>query len=196
MFKIIFTKVKTYIKIVLCNESNRTRSGLDNSSLNIPLSCALLFWSDFMKIEYMESAYNEALTAFNENEVPVGAIIVKNDEIIAVGHNLKEKSNCCVYHAEILAIIEASELLKNWRLDNCDMYVTLEPCPMCASAIKQARIKNLYCGLANSDKNNEKIIKNIFEADKVNPKVNFYTNLYIEKVSDLMQKFFSDKRKK
>ena len=67
---------------------------------------------------------------------------------------------------------------------------------MCASAIKQARIKNLYCGLANSDKNNEKIIKNIFEADKVNPKVNFYTNLYIEKVSDLMQKFFSDKRKK
>ena len=196
MFKIIFTKVKTYIKIVLCNESNRTRSGLENSSLNIPLSCALLFWSDFMKIEYMELAYNEALTAFNENEVPVGAIIVKNDEIIAVGHNLKEKSNCCVYHAEILAIIEASELLKNWRLDNCDMYVTLEPCPMCASAIKQARIKNLYCGLANSDKNNEKIIKNIFEADKVNPKVNFYTNLYIEKVSDLMQKFFSDKRKK
>ena len=149
-----------------------------------------------MKIEYMELAYNAALTAFNENEVPVGAIIVKNDEIIAVGHNLKEKSNCCVYHAEILAIIEASELLKNWRLDNCDMYVTLEPCPMCASAIKQARIKNLYCGLANSDKNNEKIIKNIFEADKVNPKVNFYTNLYIEKVSDLMQKFFSDKRKK
>ena len=196
MFEIIFTKVKTYIKIVLCNESNRTRSGLENSSLNIPLSCALLFWSDFMKIEYMELAYNEALTAFNENEVPVGAIIVKNDEIIAVGHNLKEKSNCCVYHAEILAIIEASKLLKNWRLDNCDMYVTLEPCPMCASAIKQARINNLYCGLANSDKNNEKIIKNIFEADKVNPKVNFYTNLYIEKVSDLMQKFFSDKRKK
>lgn len=180
----------------MCNESNRTRSGLENSSLNISLSCALLFWRDFMNIEYMELAYNEAIAAFLENEVPVGAIIVKNDKIIAVAHNLKEKNNCCVHHAEILSIIDASKKLNNWRLDDCDMYVTLEPCPMCASAIKQARIKNLYCGLSNSDQNNQKIIKNIFEADKVNPKVNFYTNLYREKVFLLMQKFFSDKRKK
>ena len=150
----------------------------------------------FMKIEYMELAYDAALTAFYKNEVPVGAVIVKNDKILATTYNLKEKRGCCIYHAEILAIIEASKMLNNWRLENCDMYVTLEPCPMCASAIKQARINNLYCGLSNSDENNQKIIKKIFESDKVNPRVNFYTNLYMEKISSLMQNFFSDKRKK
>lgn len=149
-----------------------------------------------MNVKYMELAYNAALAAFNKNEVPVGAVIVKNDKILTVTYNLKEINSCSIYHAEILAIMEASKILNNWRLDDCDMYVTLEPCPMCASAIKQSRIKNLYCGLTNSDKNNQNIIKAIFEADKVNPKVNFYTNLYVEKVSDLMKKFFSSKRKK
>ena len=113
-----------------------------------------------MKIEYMELAYNAALTAFNENEVPVGAIIVKNDEIIAVGHNLKEKSNCCVYHAEILAITKASKKIKNWRLDNCDIYITLDPCIMCASAIKQARISNIYTGTKNINNIHKKLIEN------------------------------------
>lgn len=149
-----------------------------------------------MKIEFMELAYQEALKSFNDNEVPVGAIIVKNNKIIAAAHNLKEKSKCCLCHAEILAIAEASKILDNWRLDGCDMYVTLEPCPMCASAIKQSRIKNLYCGLANLDKNNNLIIKNIFSTDMVNPAVNFYSDLYVDKVRNLMQNFFNDKRKK
>ncbi len=149
-----------------------------------------------MNLEYMEVAYQEALKAYESDEIPVGAVIVKNDKIIAVGHNLKEKMVCSIYHAEILAIISASIELKNWRLEDCDMYITLEPCPMCASAIKQARIKNVYCGLSNLDPNNELIVKKIFESDAVNPSVIFYNNLYVDKVRALMQKFFNVKRKK
>lgn len=149
-----------------------------------------------MKIEYMELAYKEALKAFKENEIPVGAVIVKNGEIISVGHNLKEKNGCSIYHAEILSIISATKVLKNWRLDDCDVYITLEPCPMCASAIKQSRIRNVYCGLSNSDKNNELLIKKIFESDNINPSVNFYNDLYAEKIKDLMKNFFIEKRKK
>lgn len=150
----------------------------------------------FMKIEFMELAYQEALKAYNNDEIPVGAVIVKDDKVIATGHNLKEKMGCSIYHAEMLAIITATKLLNTWHLDDCDIYVSLEPCPMCASAIKQSRIKNVYCGLSNLDSNNEVLIKKIFESDKVNPKVNFYNNLYSDKVRSLMQKFFVEKRKK
>ncbi len=149
-----------------------------------------------MKIKYMELAYQEAIKAYKIGEVPVGAIIVKNNQIIASAYNLKEQNSCCIYHAEILAIMEASYKLKNWRLDDCDIYITLEPCPMCASAIKQARIRNVYCGLSNLDPNNSNINKQIFETDNVNPSVNFYSNLYIDEVKNLMQKFFVEKRKK
>ncbi len=113
-----------------------------------------------MKIEFMELAYQEALKAYNNDEIPVGAVIVKDDKVIATGHNLKEKMGCSIYHAEMLAIITATKLLNTWHLDDCDIYVSLEPCPMCASAIKQSRIKNVYCGLSNLDSNNEVLIKN------------------------------------
>lgn len=149
-----------------------------------------------MKIDYMELAYQEALKAYGADEIPVGAIIVKDGKVIATGYNLKEKNTCCIYHAEILAIIEASYKLNNWRLDGCDMYITLEPCPMCASAIKQSRIRNVYCGLSSSNSNNLNIIKKIFESDCTNPSVNFYNDQYVDKLRCLMQKFFVEKRKK
>lgn len=81
-----------------------------------------------------------------KNEIPVGAVIVKNGEIIAFAHNKKEELQDVTAHAEILAIKMAQDGLRRWRLDDCDMYVTLEPCPMCASAIIQSRIKNVYFG--------------------------------------------------
>lgn len=141
-------------------------------------------------------AFDEALKAFNADEVPVGAVIVKDDEVLSFGHNLKESMECAIYHAEILAIIDATRVLKNWRLDDCDMYITLEPCPMCASAIKQSRIKNVYCGLSNLDENNTLIIRKIFEKDNTNNGVEIFTNLYVDEVQDLMRKFFVEKRKK
>ena len=148
-----------------------------------------------MDFKYMEMALNEAKKAFKRGEVPVGAVIVKNGKIIAKTHNIKEKKQCSICHAEILAIIKASKKLKNWRLEDCDIYVTLEPCPMCASAIKQARIKNVYSGLKNSDLNNNNLIKEIFKTDSVNPAINFYNDLAVEKSGTLLQKFFSDRRK-
>ena len=149
-----------------------------------------------MNLKYMDLAFKEAEKAFKHNEVPIGAVIVKNDVVLAKCHNNKEKSCCSVNHAEILAIIKASKKLKNWRLEECDIYVTLEPCPMCASAIKQARIKNVYSALKNIDVNNEVIIKKIFESDTVNPTVNFINNLSVEKSETLLQKFFQSRRKK
>ena len=149
-----------------------------------------------MDLKYMDLAFLEAEKAFKIGEVPIGAVIVKNGKILAKTHNIKEKSMCSVHHAEILAILKASKKLKNWRLDDCDIYVTLEPCPMCASAIKQSRIKNVYSALENNDKNNNYIISKIFESDMVNPSVNFVNNLSVEKSETLLQNFFSLRRKK
>ena len=148
-----------------------------------------------MNLKFMELAFKEAEKAYKCGEVPVGAIIVKNGKVIAKAYNKKEKSYCAVNHAEIIAIKHASKKFKNWRLEDCDIYVTLEPCPMCASAIKQARIKNVYSGLQNKDLNNNILIKQIFETDKVNPSVNFVNNLFVEKSETLLQKFFSCRRK-
>ena len=148
-----------------------------------------------MDMKYMDLAFKEAEKAFKQGEVPIGTVIVKNGKILAKTHNIKEKTACAVNHAEILAILKASKKIKNWRLEDCDIYVTLEPCPMCASAIKQSRIKNVYSALKNKDKNNEIIIKKIFETDMVNPAVNFSNDLSTEKSEALLQKFFVSRRK-
>lgn len=95
---------------------------------------------------FLKQAYKEALKAYNKDEVPVGAIIVLNDKIIARAHNLKESLHLATAHAEILAINKASKKLNNWYLKDCIMYVTLEPCPMCAGAIIQARLKKVVYG--------------------------------------------------
>ena len=95
---------------------------------------------------YMELALNEAKKAYEIEEIPVGAIIVKDGKVISRAYNQKETKNNPIAHAEILAIERASKKLGRWRLDDCDLYVTLEPCPMCAGAIIQARLKNLYIG--------------------------------------------------
>lgn len=99
-----------------------------------------------MDKKFMDIALDEAKIAVLKDEVPVGAVIVKNGEVIASAHNLRETLNDPTAHAEILAIKKASGILKNWRLNECEMYVTLEPCPMCAGAILQSRIRKLYIG--------------------------------------------------
>ncbi|MGI6085091.1 MAG: nucleoside deaminase, partial [Acetivibrionales bacterium] len=99
---------------------------------------------------YMEEAIIEARKAFEIGEIPVGAVIVYKGEIIARGHNLREKNNNALAHAEIIVINEACKKLNSWRLDNCELYVTLEPCPMCAGAIVNARIGTVYYGAYDS----------------------------------------------
>ena len=147
-----------------------------------------------MNVDFMNEAFKCAKMAFDLDEVPIGAVIVKDNMIISSSFNKKESMNCCIAHAEILAIKEASNYLNNWRLDDCDIYITLDPCPMCASAIKQARIKNVYSAISNSDRNNYNIIKEIFEADGANPGVNFVSNLDSTKSKILLNKFFKKQR--
>ena len=147
-----------------------------------------------MNLKYFDIAFEEANKAFIEDEVPIGCVIVKNDEIVAVAHNQKEKDRCCTSHAEILAIQKASKKLKNWRLEECDLYVTLDPCPMCASAIKQARIKHVYSALNNTDSNNIDLIHKIFETDSVNPEVHFETNFCVDSSKKLLNLFFDKQR--
>ena len=101
-----------------------------------------------MKPEFMLKALEQA--KLSGDDVPVGCVIVKNDEIIASSGNEREKFHKISAHAEILAIEKAEQLLKTWKLDECEMYVTLEPCPMCASAIVQSRIKTVYFGAYDS----------------------------------------------
>ena len=98
----------------------------------------------------MKQAYNEAVKAYEKEEIPVGCVIVKDDVIIARGHNLKETKQLSTAHAEIIAIEKASKKLNNWRLEDCTMYVTLEPCPMCTGAIINSRIKNIYIAVEDN----------------------------------------------
>lgn len=149
-----------------------------------------------MDLKYMEIAFDEAKKGFKQNEVPIGAILVKNGKIIAKSHNNKEKKSCCLCHAEINVIKKASKKLKNWRLDDCEMYVTLDPCPMCASAIKQARISTVYSACSNSDEINLDIISLIFKGDNTNPEVKFLTNLAENDSKQLLNEFFRLKRRK
>ena len=101
--------------------------------------------------KFMSLALSEALIAGKCGEVPVGAVIVRGDDVIASAHNLKESTCDPTAHAEILAIREACKKLSDWRLDGCDIYVTLEPCRMCSAAIAEARIRRVYFGAYDKD---------------------------------------------
>ena len=145
---------------------------------------------------YMKEAIKEAMKAEQKDEVPIGAVIVKDGKIIARAHNTRETKQISTHHAEINCIEKACKKIGFWRLDDCELYVTLEPCPMCASAIKQARIKNVYSALSNKNKENFEIISQIFKKDATNPEINFENNLSTVKSETLLQKFFDIKRKK
>ena len=132
-----------------------------------------------MKEHFMKQAIKEAKKAFDNDEVPIGAVIVLNDKIISKAYNKKEKQNSVLGHAEIIAIKKAERKLKNWRLENCDLYVTLEPCPMCASAIQQSRINNIYYGIENSDQKNHEIIKQICNSSYGNLTLVIHTEMLI-----------------
>ena len=149
-----------------------------------------------MNWEFLDLAFKYAEKAYKNKEVPIGAVIVKDNKVIGYGYNQKEKKNSVLEHAEIIAVRMASKKLNNWRLDDCDIYVTLDPCPMCASAIKQSRIKNIYSALSNLDKENEKVVVDILKKDKTNPEVNLISNIEPDKSKNILNSFFNIKRDK
>ena len=146
-----------------------------------------------MNNKYMDIALEEAYKAFSKNEVPVGAVIVKNGEILAKSHNLKAKTSNIMNHAEIIALNDASNKNNDWRLIDCEMYITLEPCPMCASAIQQSRIKKVYIGTRSNLNSNLEIIDKIFKNDEFYHKVD-YEFINDKRCSIILSDFFANKR--
>ncbi|MCR1899949.1 tRNA adenosine(34) deaminase TadA [Irregularibacter muris] len=140
--------------------------------------------------KYMELAIKEAKKAFAKAEVPIGAVLVKNDEVIATAHNLKEINNDPTAHAEILVIQEGAQRLHTWRLEDCDLYVTVEPCAMCAGAIVQSRIRRLIIGAMEPKFGAAGSIVNIVNHPKFNHRVEVFEGIMEEECSQLMKDFF------
>lgn len=141
------------------------------------------------KEKYINEALKQAKKAYIKNEVPVGAVIVdEKGTIIGVGYNKKEKTKNIYDHAEMIALKQACKKNKDWRLENCSIYITLEPCPMCASAIEQSRIKYVYYGTKRKNKNNTTIIEQIFDNNV------FCQCLSNKNCADMLSEFFKKRR--
>lgn len=145
--------------------------------------------------EFMLKAIDLAKRARSENEVPIGAVIVKDNKIIGSGYNKREKSKNALSHAEIIAINEACENISNFRLENADIYVTLEPCAMCAGAIVNARLKNLYFGAFDKRFGAVGSKLNVLDSG-LNYKVNFSGGYFEEQIVKMMRDFFVKIREK
>ena len=139
--------------------------------------------------KYMRLALIEAKKAFDKNEVPVGCVIVKDDKVIAKAHNLRQTKKSVLAHAEILAIQKASKKLDSWILEDCTMYVTLEPCPMCAGTILHSRIKKLVYATKEPKFGACQSVMNLFDY-KFNHQVEITDGILQEEASNLMKNFF------
>ena len=143
---------------------------------------------------YMKQALKEAEKAYKKLEVPVGAVIVKDGKIIARAHNQKETKTDTTKHAEILAIQKASKKLETWRLIDCEMYVTLEPCSMCAGAIINSRIKKVYIGAMDEKTGAVGSVLNLFEDYTFNHKVEAEKGIMEKECQETLKKFFKELR--
>ena len=148
-----------------------------------------------MEEKYMKEALKEAKKAYNIGEVPVGAVIVKEGKIIARGYNCKEKKYDTTKHAEIIAIQKASKKLKSWRLQECEMYVTLEPCSMCAGAMIQARIKKVYIGAMDYKTGACGSVLNLLNDYKFNHNVEVENGILEKECEKILKDFFKELRK-
>ena len=148
-----------------------------------------------MNEKYMKLALKEAKKAYDKFETPIGAVIVLNDKVIAKAHNLRETKQNTLAHAESLVISKACKKLGSWRLEDCDLYVTLEPCVMCSGAIIQSRIKNVYYGAKNKRFGCHDSKINLFDVE-FNHKVNIVGGILEEECSKLITNFFKELRDK
>lgn len=151
---------------------------------------------DKLKIKYMKEALKEARKAYDKEEIPVGAIIIKDNKIIARAHNIKEEKNDTTKHAEILAIQKASKKLGSWRLTDCEMYVTLEPCSMCAGALIQSRIKKVYIGTMDTKTGACGSVLNLLKDFPFNHKVEIETGVMQKECENILKDFFKMLRTK
>ena len=148
------------------------------------------------KEKYMKEALKEAQKAYEALEIPIGAVIVKDGKIIARGHNQKEEKQDTTMHAEIIAIKKASKKLGAWRLNGCEMYITLEPCPMCAGAIVNARLDKIYIGTMDEKNGACGSVTDVLEDYKQNYKVEKENGICQKKCEEILKRFFKELRKK
>ena len=147
-----------------------------------------------MQEKFMKEALKEAKKAYNKLEVPVGCVIVKDGKIIARAHNLKETKLDTTKHAEMLAIQKASQKLKAWRLLDCEMYITLEPCSMCAGAIINSRIKKIYIGTMDEKTGAGGSVFNLLDDYTFNHKVEVETGIMKDECEKILKDFFKELR--
>ncbi|HDT7699233.1 TPA: tRNA adenosine(34) deaminase TadA [Enterococcus faecium] len=162
---------------------NGPQSGLDTDSL-------------YTDEYWMREAISEALKAEALGEVPIGAVVVKDNEIIGRGYNLREVNYDATAHAEIIAIKQASEHLKAWRLLDCKLYVTLEPCPMCAGAIVQSRIPHVIYGTTDPKAGCAGTLMNLLQESRFNHQTEITSGVLQEECSTLLTSFFRQLRKR
>jgi len=146
-------------------------------------------------VYFMGIALEEARKAYNKAETPVGAIVVKDDEIISRGHNLRETLYDPTAHAELLAIKDASIKLGRWRLTDCTVYVTLEPCAMCSGAMILARVKRLVYGASDPKAGMVGSLMNLLSFEKLNHQVEVESGVLAEECGAILTEFFSSRRK-
>lgn len=143
---------------------------------------------------FMNLALVEAVSAYQDGEVPVGAVIVKDGKIIGRAHNLRETLNDPTAHAEMLAITQAAEAVEQWRLEGCTLYVTLEPCPMCAGAIVNSRIPRVVFGTTDPKAGACGSLFNLVQDDRLNHRVSLESGLKQQEASELLKNFFREAR--
>lgn len=147
-----------------------------------------------MKEYFMNQAIKEAFKALKQNEVPVGAVIVRDGKIIARGYNQRESKNLATCHAEISAINKACKKLNSWRLDDCELYVTLEPCIMCAGAIINARIKKVYFGATEPKGGACQSRFSLLDSGVLNWQTAYEGGVLGDNCSQLLTEFFKNRR--
>lgn len=146
--------------------------------------------------KFMKEAIKLAKKAYTAEEVPIGAVVVHDGKIIARGYNNRERSQNALKHAEIIAIEKACKKMKSWRLENCELYVTLEPCPMCAGAIANARITKVHYGCKEKT-SCDNLCENILKSERLNHKVEIiFEEEYEEEIASILSQFFKEKRNK
>ena len=146
--------------------------------------------------KYMKAAIRQAKKAYALDEVPIGCVIVQNDKIIARGYNRRNTEGNTLAHAELTAIRKASKKTGDWRLEDCTMYVTLEPCQMCAGAIVQSRIPRVVVGCMNPKAGCAGSILNLLQMEEFNHRVDITTGVLGEECSQMMKGFFRELREK
>ncbi|MBQ2642835.1 MAG: tRNA adenosine(34) deaminase TadA [Eubacterium sp.] len=147
------------------------------------------------KEQYMMEAIKEAEKAAKIKDVPIGCVIVHDGKIIGRGYNRRNKDSNTLSHAEMIAIKKASKKMKDWRLDDCEMYVTTEPCQMCSGAIVQARIAKVYIGCMNPKAGCAGSIMNLLQVDEFNHQVEIETGVLKDECSRLLKDFFEKLRR-